>query len=313
MTIKKNTFDIKIYDKLHKHEWDNFVDNSIKNFFIFKRDFIEYKNGVHDYSIKIYKNKKLIALIPCSFSGDKLLSHQNITYGGIITNRKINIDDFENIISSLLSFIKKKGFKKFIYKIFPDELINSLSGLEEYFLLKSGFSLDECYLNTIVDLKQKFIFSKNVNRYLKKNDNIITIKNEKKIDKFYNILSDHLKFKYKTNPTHTFSELKYLMKVFPNNVQCLCCYLDDQNLGGYLIFHYNNNIAHMQYSAFTDSGRKNYAQDYLTDFILKKKIEFFSFGKSDDPFTKYINKNLINKKLKYGSKPICEKIYFKNL
>jgi len=76
---------VKIYSNFEKKIWDEFVNNAKNSHFFFHRDFMEYhKDRFEDFSLMIYKNKKLVSILPANKKDDLLYSHQGLTYGGFL-------------------------------------------------------------------------------------------------------------------------------------------------------------------------------------------------------------------------------------
>ena len=73
------------YDSNQNLVWDNFVENCKNATFLFKRDFMDYhKSRFDDFSLMIYNDSNLIALVPANIDGTDVYSHQGLTYGGIL-------------------------------------------------------------------------------------------------------------------------------------------------------------------------------------------------------------------------------------
>ena len=79
---------IKKYNSKLKHNWNAFVENSNKNFFFFKRDYLEYRNNINDFSLLYFLDNVLVAILPASHFNHQIISHSGSTYGGIINKKK---------------------------------------------------------------------------------------------------------------------------------------------------------------------------------------------------------------------------------
>lgn len=298
------------YKKKYKSSWDNFVENSNKNFFFFKRDYLEYKNKFKDYSLIIFSKKKIIALFPSTYLKNEIISHSNTTYGGIITNKRINYDILSEIIKLIFSYYKNHNFKKILYKLVPSNFNNNFSAEEEHILFNQKKIKIISKLNTYIDSNNNPKFSVIVKRHLKKNKNLNFKISGKNFDKFYIILKKILKKKYQTNPTHNFNEIVFLKNKFRNNIFFYSISFKNKVVGGYLLYKYNNSIFNLQYSCFSEIGQKVFAQDYLTNFLINNlQMKILSLGKSNDPSSNNINLGLLRKKKSYGGKCVSEKIF----
>ena len=57
--------------------WNAFIGQAKNATFLFHRDFMEYhKDRFEDYSLMIFDNEKLVAVLPANKVGDVVFSHQ---------------------------------------------------------------------------------------------------------------------------------------------------------------------------------------------------------------------------------------------
>ena len=99
--MKLNTI---LYNQELKNEWDKFVDNSKNGTFMLKRDYMDYHSDrFQDFSLMFYEDNKLIAVMPASVHGDEVRSHGGLTYGGIISNRKMTSPKMLEVFDSQLA------------------------------------------------------------------------------------------------------------------------------------------------------------------------------------------------------------------
>ena len=86
--------------------WDEFVTKAKNSTFLFYRDFMEYhQDKFDDYSLLIFKEDKLVALLPSNLEGAKLISHQGLSYGGLILNENIKFLDVLESFKLVLQFL----------------------------------------------------------------------------------------------------------------------------------------------------------------------------------------------------------------
>ena len=80
---------LKKYSSEDKNQWDAFCDTAKNATFLFKRDFMDYHtNRFEDFSLLLYKEGVLLALLPANRLETTLYSHQGLTYGGFIVGKK---------------------------------------------------------------------------------------------------------------------------------------------------------------------------------------------------------------------------------
>ena len=78
-------FDIKLYQSTLKENWNTFLLESNQQTFLFQRGFMDYHSDrFQDFSLMIYNNGELTALLPANKVDHEIYSHQGLTYGGLI-------------------------------------------------------------------------------------------------------------------------------------------------------------------------------------------------------------------------------------
>ncbi len=133
--MANNTFSIKKYTSQDKSLWDDFVRLAKNSTFLFQRDFMEYHSDrFEDYSLIIFKNEKVVGLMPANISKNTLYSHQGLTYGGLVLNKKTKLKEVAEIFQNLLQYLNKEGFEKLHLKLLP-KIYNSLPSDELDYLL----------------------------------------------------------------------------------------------------------------------------------------------------------------------------------
>jgi hypothetical protein len=78
-------YHVSIYTKERKTQWDTLVKASPEATFLFRRDFMEYhQHQFSDYSLMVFDNEVLHAVLPANRVGETVFSHQGLTYGGFV-------------------------------------------------------------------------------------------------------------------------------------------------------------------------------------------------------------------------------------
>jgi len=66
---------------------------------------MEYHKGrFEDFSLLVFKNKKIQAVLPANRMGEEVYSHQGLTYGGLILPKSIKFEDVNDLFRELLFF-----------------------------------------------------------------------------------------------------------------------------------------------------------------------------------------------------------------
>ena len=70
--------EIHRYTAAYHRDWNDFVNESSNGTFLFLREYMEYHaDRFTDYSLLIYDENRLLALLPANRQGDVLYSHAN--------------------------------------------------------------------------------------------------------------------------------------------------------------------------------------------------------------------------------------------
>ena len=305
-----------------KKIWDEFVDNSINGTFLHTRKYINYHGDKYkDNSVLIYKKEKLIGLIPAAEdpqNKNNVVSHPGITYGGLIQKGKIKGEENIILFETLKNFYKKKGFKSFIYKVIPSfyNLIPNEDDIYSLFRLKAR--IIKCDLSSTINLNKNFVQSKRRKRSLRNAylNNLEIASGEKFINSFWEVLSENLLTKYGVKPVHTIEEIKFLLSLFPNNIECIVCLHQKQLIAGVLLFK-NKNVIHTQYISSNDQGKSLNALDFIFDHLINRSklenLDWFNFGISTENNGLNLNNSLYKFKSEFGAGSSVYYTYHLNL
>lgn len=304
---------IQKYHENLKHEWDQLIDESSNGHFMFKRDFMEYhKHRYIDYSLLIYGDDKLIAVLPVSIQTKIVTSHAGLTFGGLIVKDRINIEKTVLLFQEISAHLKEEGIKKFIYKRIPDFYHKKIINEDLYALFRLGASVTRRDVTSVIDLSEKYAYSKgrkwSINKARKAGLEVSKVINP---TNFWNLLTDVLMTQHGKEPVHSIDEIKKLMKLFPQNIHCYEVNLGTDLHAGALIFE-TSFVTHTQYLANSVAGRQNGALDFLIDKLLREyhcEKRFFNFGVSTTNQGKEINSGLFSQKTSFGAYPMMQDFY----
>ena len=125
------------YSKNKKEEWNSFVLNSKNGTFLFDRGFMEYHaDRFTDFSLMIYLNEKLVALLPANIKDDVVYSHQGLSYGGLVFSKKYNFQKKTEAYQTLFIYLKNEGLVSLVIKEIPS-FFKSLDNDEDLNYIKS--------------------------------------------------------------------------------------------------------------------------------------------------------------------------------
>lgn len=281
---------------------------------MFNRDFMDYhQDRFEDFSLLVFKNKKLVAILPANKVGNQVYSHQGLSYGSFIINEKAKLLETIEAFKAALSFLKKNKIATLYFNIIPTFYNTMPSDELEYILFKANAKLTKKDALMVIDYKHKLKFQKNrregINK-AKRND--LKIKIEANFDAFWNeILIPNLARKHNVKPVHSLKEIKLLGSKFPNNIVQINVYKNEKIVAGTTLFLTKTTI-HPQYVSGNTSKNNLGSLDLLYDFIINhylKDKRYFDFNISSEKQGKLLNGGLIFWKESCGARTFVANSY----
>lgn len=302
--------EIRRYRREDKELWNSFVSKARNATFLFDRNYMDYHaDRFDDNSFMFYHKGKLKAVLPANVAGDTLYSHQGLTYGGLLLDKKANVEDVLECFDSLNSWLRENGISKVIYKALP-WIYQQYPSQEDLYALtwkcKAQLISRDISSTIVIDNKLKFAESRKsgIRKALSLN---IEVGESNDVDGFWHVLEDNLGNRYNAKPVHTASEMKLLMSRFPNNIRLYVAKMNGEIVGGTLIY-VTPQVVHTQYISASVEGKKHGTLDLLFDYIINKvyaNCRYFDFGKSTEQGGAYLNEPLIFQKEGFGGRGVC--------
>jgi len=312
-------YSVKQYQVSDFNNWNAFISKAKNATFLFHREFMEYhKERFEDFSLLIFEQEKLLAVIPANRVGDTIYSHQGLTFGGIVYSPKISGEKVAAIIDSLLAYLKEKGIQFFYFKPIPSFYAYGGNHEIDFFLIKKGALLDKKEMNMAINLAMPLTISKSKLKHFRKIEDLdLEIVEEDQLDSFWKlVLEPRLKEKYDAKPVHTLQEITKLKEKFPNNIKQFSVYCNDEIIAGITIFE-TDKVVKSQYGATTKKGEELRALDFLFINLIKKyKREdklFFDMGIVNDSNEKGYHAGLLKQKEELGCSVYSQDFYKMNL
>lgn len=302
--------EIRRYRREDKELWNSFVSKARNATFLFDRNYMDYHaDRFDDNSFMFYHKGKLKAVLPANVAGDTLYSHQGLTYGGLLLDKKATVEDVLECFDSLNSWLRENGISKVVYKALP-WIYQQYPSQEDLYALtwkcKAQLISRDIASSIVIDNKLKFAESRKsgIRKALSLN---IEVGESNDVDGFWHVLEDNLGNRYNAKPVHTASEMKLLMSRFPNNIKLYVAKMNGEIVGGTLIY-VTPQVVHTQYISASVEGKKHGALDLLFDYIINKvyaNCRYFDFGKSTEQGGAYLNEPLIFQKEGFGGRGVC--------
>lgn len=294
--------------------WNSFVITAKNSTFLFQRDYMDYHSDrFDDYSIMVFDSNNLIAVLPANLKGDKLYSHQGLTYGGLVFTKELKFRIVSEIFKQLLAYLSDLKIEVLQLNLLPDFYSRYGNNEIEYLLFLSEAKLLDKRALSVINLKSSFIFSKNrLEGYKRGVKHGLLLRFDDKIEDFWKeILLPNLENKYQSKPVHTLEEIVSLKNKFPDNIIQVNIYRGKEIVAGTTLF-ISKNVVKTQYISGNSENNSLGSLDYLIYKLLNDFFEenyYFDFGTSSSNNKGQINKGLYYWKEGFGARTITQDIY----
>lgn len=312
--MESNTFSVKKYAKEDKLLWQTFLQTSKNATFLFHRDFMEYHaDRFTDGSLMILKKGKVVALLPANISENTAYSHQGLTYGGLLLQKKTKLKEVAAIFSSILQFLNEAGIEELHIKMLPKIYTVLPSDEMEYLLFITDAEKVRTDVLSVIDNQTQLKIAPNRLEGVKKaNKNELRIVEENDFEAFWEkILIPNLALRHQALPVHSLGEITELAKNFPKNIIQFNVYKNDEIVGGATIFE-TETVAHVQYISANEDKQTLGTLDFLFEYLISQRFKnkrFFDFGTSNENQGKNINDGLLYWKECFGARTIAQSFY----
>ncbi len=301
------------YSPHHKDEWNNFIGTARNGLFLFDRNYMEYhQSRFKDNSLLFYKKGHLIAVLPANISGNSLCSHCGLTFGGIIMDRSLQSDDVLTLFQELLHYSKEQRIRSIKYKAIPSIYHTTPSEEDRYAIYLSGGQLIQRDLSSSINFSEPLQVApsrmRKIKQAIKKG---LQVREDNNFYEFWDILENNLQKQFKKKPVHTLEEIQYLKNIFPAHIRLFSCYENNQIISGAVVYE-SRNVAHIQYNASSERGRKVSALDLIIWHLITRifpKKRYFDFGISTEDGGRYFNHDLSFFKESFGASAIIHDTY----
>ncbi|WP_299336995.1 GNAT family N-acetyltransferase [uncultured Psychroserpens sp.] len=272
-----------------------------------------HQDRFDDFSLMIYKNEKLVALLPANTLENTVFSHQGLTYGGILLNSNIKFKDTLHVLRSVLKFLKTNGIDIIHFKLLPSIYVDQPSDELAYLMFLVNADLTRRDALAVLQISDQPKRSKDrIDGYKRGLKHNLVVREVDSFDAFWNeILKVNLKEKHKTNPVHTLEEITLLKQRFPKHIRQFNVYKDDTIVAGTTVFE-TATVAHSQYiSGNSDKnllGSLDFLHMHLIDHIFTDK-RYYDFGISNENNGRNVNQGLQYWKEGFGARTITQDFY----
>lgn len=309
------TYIVKKYTQSDYQIWNDFISHAKNATFLFHRDFMEYhKDRFDDFSLLVFEDQKLIAVLPANKAENSIYSHQGLTYGGLVFSTKLKAEKTALILDEILSFLKQNSVKTFYYKPIPVFYLTNGNQEADFFLFKRGAILERKEMNLAVPLQVPLKISNSKLKHFRRIEELdLEIIEEENFTAFWeSILEPRLHERFNAKPVHSNAEIKFLKQKFPQNIRQYSVYQNDEIIAGITVFE-TENVVKSQYGATSKKGEKVRALDFLFINLIEKYKQkgkyFFDMGIVNEDDEKGYSPGLLTQKEELGCTVYSQDFY----
>lgn len=333
---------IRRYTNLDAQAWDTLVRSSRNATFLFCRQYMDYHSDrFTDHSLLFHDSRgTLVAALPANeaFIGNEgmegengkvktekgngrgetvrmLVSHQGLTYGGLIMHTRLHAADTEEIFTLITGYMQQNGFAALRYKPLPHIYHAHPSEEDEYWLWRNGARLSAVSLSTTVSLRREYIASKRKQTYCNKlAAQGYTVSYDTPLDRFWPLLEANLMSSHGVRPVHTLAEMQLLQSRFPDSIVCAAALSPDGTVVAGTVLYLTPHVIHTQYISASEEGKQTNAMDFLMLSLVRRfasegQHDYLDFGISTEHGGTVLNSSLCLQKEGYGGRSTLYKEY----
>ncbi len=313
---------IRRYTHHDQEAWDTLVRNARNATFLLFRKYMDYHSErFTDHSLLFYDSKdNLIAALPANevINGNAvrmLISHQGLTYGGLIMHTRLHAEAVEEIFALIISYMQQNGFAALRYKPLPHIYHAHPSEEDEYWLWRNGAQLSAVSLSTTVCLRHACIASKRKQTYCNKlAAQGYTVSYTTPLARFWPLLETNLMSSHGVRPVHTLAEIELLQSRFPDSIVCATVLSPDGTVVAGTVLYITPHVIHTQYISASEEGKQTNAMDFLMLSLIRRfasegQHDYLDFGISTEHAGTILNSSLCLQKEGYGGRSTLYKEY----
>ncbi|WP_245962997.1 GNAT family N-acetyltransferase [Ulvibacter antarcticus] len=256
-----------------------------------------HSDRFEDFSLMVFKNEELFAVLPANRKDNRVISHQGLTYGSLVLQKSAKLLSVFEAYKLLLIFLASEGIEKLDIRVIPSFYNTIPSDELEYLLFLSEAKLVKRDAIMLLDYQHKLKFQKNrregINKAIR-NGLVVTV--DDNFEGFWNeILIPNLQQKHGAAPVHNLVEIELLAKRFPKHIKQVNVYKDNKIVAGTTVFLTKTTV-HPQYVSGNTDKNAYGSLDLAYDFCInhfKDGRRYFDFNTSSEENGKVLNEGLI--------------------
>ncbi len=307
-------YTVKRYQVSDLTLWNAFIAQSRNGTFLFERHYMDYHaDRFADYSLLVYKDATLVAVLPAHQDGQAVYSHWGLTYGGLVLPLRIHSTDVVGVFRAILLYLQEQDIQLLHLKELPSFYATGFNGELAYLMQLCKATCTRVDLLATLDLQLPLKLSKSRKESIRRGaKNGLVIREETDFSGFWNqLLIPNLAQRHQAKPVHSLAEITYLQQQFPKQIRHFNVYQNEELVAGTTVFC-TGKVAHPQYVAGNAQRSENGALDYLYHHLITSVYQHcavFDFGISNERQGRVINAGLQFWKESYGTQSVAQHFY----
>ena len=238
-----------------------------------------------DFSLLVFKDNLLLAVLPANRKGETVYSHQGLTYGGFVLSEKAKLQETFDAFSAALRFLNEQGIKNVEIRMIPRLYHRVPSDEIDYLMHRAGGRLLKRDILMVIDYDNRIRFQKNrregINKAVRHG---LKVAIDDNFDGFWNeILIPNLQQKHDSEPVHSLEEIKLLASRFADTIKQVNVYNSEGTIVAGTTVFLTKTTVHPQYVSGNADKNKYGSLDLCYDFIINEFAEgrrYFNFNTS---------------------------------
>lgn len=302
------------YDEAQAPAWDAFVRASRNGTFLLERAYMDYHRArFADHSLLLRDaGGGIVALLPANGDGAVLHSHAGLTYGGLVLGPSSGAADAVAMLEAIVAYLPGAGFAQLRYKTIPSIYHRQPAEDDRYALFRAGATLSRRDVLSVVPRTDRLAFQSRRTRGAKAAAKAgARVVETREFAPFWAVLTATLRERFGVDPVHSLAEIELLAGRFPRAIRLFGAQLDGETVAGCVVFE-TERVAHVQYIAASEAGRRHHALDGIFSHLLAEPFAdkpWFDFGISNEQAGRVLNTGLVEQKEGFGARTMVHDFY----
>ena len=308
------TIQVHRYEDAQAGEWNAFLKASRNGTFVLDRGFMDYhRDRFHDHSLVLRDaGGAICALLPGNERDGALHSHGGLTYGGLVVGDATGSVAALEMFDALRAYLREAGLSALHYKTIPSIYHRLPAEEDRYALFRAGARLSRRDVLSVVPREGRMRFQERRARGVKSARKAgVTVRESDDYAAFWRVLEETLMARHGVPPVHSLQEIELLHGRFPEAIRLFAAEADGEVVAGCVVFE-TPRVAHVQYIAAGEAGRRTHALDAVFDHLLNERYpgkEYFDFGISNEQAGQILNTGLVEQKEGFGARTVVHDFY----